>query len=116
MPGHRVAVEIELRSSDSGGLRSPVHSGNRSLLYYFEGLGPDDEDRVAFGAIVDNILRGGSPGETILGELWFWVELAAVYATRGAKFDVWYAGRMVGHGTVLKTLPDELLRDDGPSR
>ena len=99
--GFRAEVEIEFKPSDNGGLRVAVERGNRSLLYQFTGLGPEDDEVVTFGAVVDDVTAGGPPGTTMTGWLWFWVELAEVYATPATTFEVWHAGRIVGHGTVL---------------
>jgi hypothetical protein len=44
--------------------------------------------------------------------LWFWADEAQVYATPGAKFVLWYAGRTVGHGEVLRVV-DEIADSTG---
>jgi hypothetical protein len=102
MPGHRVIAELDLSATDCGGPQGPVQKGNKSLLFVFEGLGGEDEGEVRFGAVIDRIRSGnGDPGQSMVAELWFWIELAAIYATSGVCFDLWYAGRTVGHGKVL---------------
>jgi hypothetical protein len=42
------------------------------------------------------------------------IEMAAIYATPGVSFDLWYAGRIVGHGQVVEVCDD--LGDDDLSR
>ncbi len=98
--GFRARVDIDLMPSDEGGLDIAVDRGNRSLLYEFKGLAPDD-DSITLGAIVEDVTASGSPGATMTAGLLFWVGLAKVYATPGAKFEVSYAGRVVGHGIVV---------------
>lgn len=115
MPGHRVIAELDLLATDHGGLKAAAREGNKSLLFVFEGLGDQDDEVVRFGAVIDRIRSGsGEPGRSTEAELWFWIELAAIYATPGVRFDLWYAGRIVGHGKVLDVCDD--LGDDDLSR
>lgn len=100
-------AELELLATEDGGLKSSVEEGNRSLIFVFEGLGEEDEKEARFGAVIERIRTGsGQPGRLTEAELWFWIELAAIYATKRATFDVWYAGRIVGHGRILEIAPE----------
>lgn len=60
---------------------------------------------MAFGAVVEDVAEGGSPGGEFRGVLRFWADLAEVYASPGAEFDSWL-GRVVGRGIVMEILPD----------
>lgn len=104
MRGHRVLVCGRLVETAEGGLRSPIEAGNRSVAYVFEPLGEEDEP-MAFGAIVENVVAGGCPGGEFRGVIRFWADLAEVYATAGAEFDFWL-GRTVGRGVVKEILSD----------
>jgi hypothetical protein len=104
MIGGKPAVEakVGLLASGSGGLNSPVPSGTRSLLLVFRSLEqPGGEVRI--GAVID-VVDGSAlvPGA---GEVpvvvRFWADEAAVYATPGAAFTIWY-GRPVGTGVVTR--------------
>jgi hypothetical protein len=111
--GHRVVAELELLASECGGLKGGAEEGNKSLIFVFEGFEDEDagDGKARFGAVIDRIRSGcGQPGCSMEAELWFWIELAAIYATPGVTFDLWYAGRTVGHGKVVAVC-DELLGD-----
>ena len=101
--GHRVVVEADLKHIEEGGLRGPIHDGHRSVAYRFVGLG--DEADQAFGAIVEEVLQGGDPGGRLVARIRFYHDLAEVYATAGAEFEVWY-GRVVGNGRVLSVVDE----------
>jgi len=102
--GHRALVRAELAPTCGGGLKSAIVPGHRSVVYLFDRLG-EDEEPMGFGAVVEEVLEGGSPGEVFLGVVRFWADLADVYATPGTEFDVWL-GRVVGHGRVLELRGD----------
>lgn len=104
MRGHRVLICGRLFDTAEGGLLSPIKAGHRSVAYRFEPLGEEGE-RVAFGAIIEDVVAGGYPGEKCLCVLHFWADLAEVYATVGAEFDFWL-GRVVGRGLVKEILSD----------
>ncbi len=101
--GHRVVVEADLERTEEGGLRGPIDAGHRSVAYRFVGLG--DEADQAFGGIVEEVLQGGAPGSRLVARIRFYHDLAEVYATVGAEFEVWY-GRVVGHGRVLSVVEE----------
>lgn len=101
--GHRVLVEAQLEPEENGGLRGPMRQGHRSVAYRFAGLGGEADQ--GFGALVEEVLEGGEPGGRLVAKLRFYHDLADVYATPGAEFDVWY-GRAVGRGRVLEILGD----------
>jgi hypothetical protein len=98
MGGYRVVVSAELVASREGGLRAPLEAGNRSLIFQFKRLGEAGKP-VNFGAIVEEVLEGDLPGSGLVAVVMFWEDLAQVYATPGAEFDLWL-GRIVGHGRV----------------
>ncbi len=103
MSGHRVVVEAELLPTEDGGLKSPLQPGNRSLQFVFPAT-DENEEPVYFGAVVEQT-EGGEPGASLTGQLFFWADLAEVYASPGAEFDIWYSG-IVGHGIVKEIVPD----------
>ncbi len=90
-------------------MKAPIVAGNRSIAFVFERLGADEES-MGFGALFEQVLEGGAPGDEVQAVVRFWADLAQVYATPGTEFDLWL-GRVVGHGTVLESYPgytDEL--------
>jgi hypothetical protein len=100
---YRVNVDLDLASTGDGGLTAPLNRGNRSLLFVFPALGEDDEP-VRFGAFVEHV-DDGEPGRRCAAQLLFWDDLAEVYASPGATFDVWYS-RIVGRGVVRSIVSD----------
>jgi hypothetical protein len=102
--GHRALVRVDLVPTCEGGLKSAIGPGHRSVAYLFEPLG-EEEDPMGFGAVVEEVLEGGAPGQGLLAVVRFWADLAEVYATPGTEFDVWL-GRVVGHGRVLEICAD----------
>ena len=98
MLGHRVLIDADLFDTETGGLKAPVQEGSRSVAFLFERLGEGAEP-MGFGAVVERLREGGSPGGRLTAEVAFWSELAAVYATPGTAFDLWL-GRTVGRGVV----------------
>lgn len=103
MRGHRVLVSGRLLDTAEGGLKAPIEAGSRSVAYRFPRLG-DESGPMAFGAVIEEVAAGGMPGGEFRGVLRFWADLAEVYATPGAEFDLWL-GRVVGRGTVVEILP-----------
>ncbi len=99
MPGHRVLAEIELLPSEAGGLKTAVQEGSRSLILRFDG---DTGESANFGAVIERIEGVAEPGSKATVELL--IDTAAVYATEGARFTLWY-GRDVGHGHVTDVVP-----------
>ena len=101
-----VEARLELLPAGSGGLHSPLPSGTRSLLLAFAPLEHLGED-VKIGAVID--VMGGPALVPGAGDIpviiSFWADEAAVYATPGATFAIWY-GRAVGEGVVMR-LADE---------
>lgn len=75
-------------------------AGTRSLLLRFPPAERNGEP-VSFGVVLTP-LNGSTLAAAHDGyvEALFWAETARVYATAGASFDVLYAGRVVGVGTV----------------
>ncbi len=101
-----VAARLGLLPAERGGLQSPLPSGARSLLLVFPPLEQTGGD-VRIGAVID-VADGGAlvPGaEEVPVVIRFWADEAAVYATPGATFALWY-GRAVGEGVVMR-LADE---------
>jgi hypothetical protein len=95
-----VEARVGLLPAESGGLHSPMPTGTRSLLLAFASPQPDAEE-VKVGAVIDVIgepalVPGAAEVPVIIR---FWADEAAVYATPGALFTLWY-GRAVGTGVV----------------
>ncbi len=84
-------------------------SKGRSLLLKFPSLDSPDE-QTTIGAAIETLdgtpLEPGTGGLTV--RLNFWADEAQLYATPGAKFSLWYAGRTVGQGEVLRIV-DEVV-------
>jgi hypothetical protein len=51
-----------------------------------------------FGAVIEDVRE--QPDGRLRVRLLFWSDLAAIYVTPGAQFEVWYA-RTLGAGVVL---------------
>jgi hypothetical protein len=100
-----VEARINMLATASGGLREPLPTGTRSLLAGFPALeGPGD---VQIGAVIE-VSDGGllTPGtKDVRVRLRFWADDAAIYATPGATFTLWY-GRVVGAGVVERVIDD----------
>ncbi len=108
MIGGKAAVEaqVSLLAAESGGLGAPVLSGTRSLLLGFSPLQPSGGE-VKFGAVID-VADGSAlvPGAAqVPVTIRFWADEAAVYATPGTAFTLWY-GRVVGEGMVTGIADD----------
>jgi hypothetical protein len=93
---------VSLLAAELGGLRAPVPSGTRSLVLVFSSLEAPDEE-VKFGAVIDvtdgpALVPGADQVPVIIR---FWADEAAVYATPGAAFTLWYGG-LVGQGVVTE--------------
>ncbi len=58
----------------------------------------EHEDGDMFGAVVEGVEE--RPDRLLQVQLRFWSDLAMIYVTLGARFEVWY-GRTVGDGVVL---------------
>lgn len=56
------------------------------------------EDGDMFGAVIEEVDQ--QPDGLLGVHLWFWNDLATIYVTPGARFEVWYA-RTLGDGVVL---------------
>lgn len=101
-------ARLDLLPAGQGGLRVPMPTGSRSLLLAFASPEPDAED-VKIGAVIDVIggaaLVPGSAEVPVI--LRFWADEAAVYATPGVSFTLWY-GRAVGTGVVTR-IADEVV-------
>jgi hypothetical protein len=103
-----VEARVGLLAAESGGLRSPLPTGTRSLLLVFPSLEYSGGE-VKIGAVIDVIdgsaLVPGTDGVAVT--IRFWADQAAVWATPGAAFTLWY-GRVVGKGVVTR-LADEVV-------
>jgi hypothetical protein len=108
MIGGKPAVEarLGLLPAESGGMSSPMPTGTRSLLLAFAPVERGAGD-VKIGAVIDVI--GGLalvPGaDEVPVVIRFWADEAAVYATPGASFTLWY-GRSVGTGVVTRVVDE----------
>jgi hypothetical protein len=96
--GHRADVLVRLNESDRTRLLAGVfREGSRSVMFRFPEAG-EHEDGDMFGAIIEELVD--QPDGRLRAHLLFWSDLARIYATPGANFEVWYAST-VGDGVVL---------------
>ena len=104
---HVAEARITVAPASAGGPRFSMPSGGRSLLLKFSSL-EDPDQQITMGAAIDTLdgtaLKPGIDG--VLVRLWFWADEAQVYATPGARFVLWYAGRAVGHGEVVRVVDE----------
>jgi len=97
-PGHTVAASVHLGEGDQARLLAGVfRSGSRSVMFRFAEAG-EHEDGDMFGAVIEEVDE--QPSGRLQVRLWFWSDLARIYVTPGARFEVWYA-KTVGDGVVL---------------
>lgn len=109
MIGGKPAVEarIGLFPPEAGGLGGEIPTGTRSLLLVFASPEHSGEE-VKIGAVID-VMDGPAlvPGsDEVPVIIRFWADEAAIHATPGAQFTLWY-GRPVGTGVVTR-LADEV--------
>lgn len=96
--GHRADALIRLDESDRSRLLAGVfRTGSRSVMFRFPEAA-QHEDGDMFGAVIGEVDE--QPDGLLRVHLWFWNDLARVYVTPGARFEVWYA-RTLGEGLVL---------------
>lgn len=98
MTGHRVSALVRLDESEKQRLLDGVfRAGSRSVLFRFPDILEDGVGDM-LGAIIESV---DTTAEGLLRvELWFWDDIAAIYVTPGARFEVWYV-RTSGEGVVL---------------
>ena len=103
-----VEARLSLLPAESGGLQTPLSTGTRSLLLSFPSLEGHDK-QVQIGAVIYLMdVEALEPGMLeALVRLHFWDDEAAIYATPGATFKIWY-GRVVGEG-VVERIVDEVV-------
>ena len=105
---HVAEARINMAPASAAGPQFSMPSGGRSLLLKFSSL-DDPDQQTTIGAAIDTLdgtaIEPGIDGVVV--RLWFWADEAQVYATPGAKFVLWYAGRAVGQGEVLR-IADEI--------
>ena len=96
--GHSIDALIRLEEVDRARLLAGVfRPGSRSVMFRFRDA-REHEDGDMFGAVIEKVeaqLDG-----LLRVHLWFWNDLAQIYVTPGAQFEVWYA-RTLGQGVVL---------------
>jgi hypothetical protein len=96
--GHRADVLVRLDQPDRARLLAGVfREGSRSVMFRFPEAG-EHEDGDMFGAIIEEIDE--QPDGQFRAHLLFWNDLARIYVTPGATFEVWYA-QTIGEGVVL---------------
>ena len=103
---YSVACELTLAATADGGLRAPMPAPTPSLLLVFANLDRESADtEVQIGAMITGpaALVPGTRGK---GQLTFWADIGQIYATPGVAFKLWYAGRIVGFGTVSSYDPE----------
>ena len=95
--GHRADVLVRLNESDRTRLAGVVREGSRSVMFRFAEAGAH-EDGDMFGAIIEELTEQADG--RLRAHLLFWNELARVYVTPGATFEVWFV-HTIGDGVVL---------------
>ena len=104
---YTVECELELSPSAEGGLREPMPAPTPSLLLVFTVAAEGDDERERqIGAMI-SVPTALVPGSAPSAQVTFWDDLGRIYATPGAGFRIWYAGRIVGSGRVLAEATDE---------
>lgn len=97
--GHRAEVLARLNAADRTRLLDGVFRGGaRSVMFRFPDAG-SYEDGDMFGAIIEELVE--QPDGQLRAHLLFWSDLARIYVTPGATFEVWYT-QTVGDGVVLR--------------
>lgn len=95
-------AKIELLSTAEGGLREPMSLPTTSLLLLFQSLDDASPGEVQIGAhIVAPDRSSIAAGDKVHVAIDFWAEVGRIYATPGAEFRLWYAGRVVGIGRFV---------------
>ena len=100
MSGHRTTAVLRLDNAlvaDRPKLALGLTPTNRSWLYRFKSLDSEEPKPLNFGAVIESCTTTAS--NTAEVELWFWGDLARVYATPGEAFEIWYDG-IVGEGEI----------------
>ena len=101
--GHVAEARIGLSPASRGRPACANAAEKPSLLLRFPSLDSPGE-QTTIGAATETLdgapLEPGTGGLTV--RLMFWADKAQLYATPGAKFSLWYAGRTVGQGEVLR--------------
>ncbi len=92
--------ELRLFSSVEGGLRVPMATPTPSLLLVFSDIG-DIQHETQIGAMISGP-PSLVPGTMVFAQAMFWDDLGRVLATPGTNFKLWYAGRIVGLGQVIR--------------
>lgn len=96
--GHRADVLVRLFEPDRARLLAGVfREGSRSVMFRFPEA-CEHEDGDMFGAIIEELDE--QPDGRLRAHLLFWNDLARIYVTPGATFEVWYA-QTVGEGVAL---------------
>jgi hypothetical protein len=96
--GHQVVALVRLDEAERARLLQGVFGpGSRSVMFRFPEAA-QHEDGDMFGAVISEVDEQ-SDG-LLRAHLWFWSDLARIYVTPGARFEVWYA-RTLGEGVVL---------------
>ena len=101
-----VEARVGLLPAESGGLHGPMPTSTRSLLLVFPSVDHSGEE-VKIGAVIDVIDGSALVPDTdeVPVIIRFWADEAAVYATPGAAFTLWY-GRAVGNGVVTRIIDE----------
>lgn len=96
--GHRATALVRLHDAERARLLDGVlRSGSRSMKFRFPAAG-EHVDGDVFGAVIEEV--AAQPDGQLRVHLWFWNDVARVYVTPGARFEVWYV-RTSGEGVVL---------------
>ena len=96
--GHHATGLVHLDEAEKARLLPVVFApGSRSVMFRFPEAGRYENGDM-FGAVIDEVTE--QPDGQLLVQLWFWNDLARIYVTPGARFEIWY-GHTAGEGLVL---------------
>jgi len=96
MGSHGVRARVAFTSSTAQERTILAAPGSRSPIYVFESV--EGQEPVTLGAVIEDVTQAGAEIDLVLE---FWAEPAAIYATPGTSFGIWYR-ETVGSGVVVE--------------
>ena len=99
-----ILARVTLYPIVSDNAYSLLRAGTRSLILKFPAFEVSDKS-VEFGAMIDMVDKCAqqSRRDDIPVRIRFWVDEAAIHATPGERFTIWY-GKDVGDGVVERVV------------
>lgn len=98
MTGHNALTLVRLDEAEERRLLDGVFRvGSRSVMFRFPDLAEEGVGDM-LGAVIESLEP--TPEGLLRAELLFWDDIARIYVTPGARFEVWYV-RTSGEGMVL---------------